>query len=103
MDNPELLKDDRRKQRICEGSGCPPPVIMYVINEQKNWADMIKRMDPMALRVLTQEEKPKFANERQFREQLQNVAKAMSPQMLRSMGGMAGLEASLRQSWETKR
>lgn len=99
LENPSLLKDNKRKLRISAGSGMSPAFVQYVIDEQKKWEKMFKRMDKRTLSLMAQNEMPKFDNERQFQEQIQKMAKAMDPQMLKSVGGVEGLEASMRQSW----
>jgi len=99
INNPSLFKDEKRKMRLCAGSGMPPPFIQYVLDEQKRWEKMFKKMDKQTLQIMAQEEQPTFANERQFKEQIHKMAKSMDPQMLKSVGGIQGLEASMRQSW----
>lgn len=100
LDNPALFKNEARIKRLCLGSGLPYHIVMSVIDEQRNWEGMIKNLDPQLLRFITMKEKPSFSSERQFREYLQKMAKAMGPKMLRNLGGIGGLEASLRQSWK---
>ena len=99
LENPSLFKDEKRKLRLCSGSGMPPPFVQYVLDEQKRWEKMFRKMDKQTLQIMAQEEQPTFANERQFKEQIQKMAKSMDPQMLKSVGGIQGLEASMRQSW----
>ncbi|EAX92927.1 SRP54-type protein, putative [Trichomonas vaginalis G3] len=98
LENPSLFKDDSRKMRVASGSGMPPTFVQYVIDEQKRWEKMFKRMDKKTLALMAQEEMPTFANERQFKEQVLKMAKSMDKDMLRSVGGIEGLEASMRQS-----
>ncbi|EAY13903.1 SRP54-type protein, putative [Trichomonas vaginalis G3] len=100
IENPLLFKNDEsRIARLCSGSGMPPPFVQYVINEQRRWETMFKRMDKKTLALMSQTEQPNFANERQFKEQVMKMAKSMDKEMLRSVGGIEGLEASMRQAW----
>lgn len=99
LENPQLFKEESRIIRLAAGCGMPPPFVQYVINEQRRWESMFKRMDKKTLSIMAQAEQPNFANERQFKEQVMKMAKSMDKEMLRSVGGIEGLEASMRQAW----
>lgn len=103
LENPYLFKEENRKLRLAAGSGTPPPFVQYVIDEQRRWEKMFKKMDKKTLSIMAQDEMPTFANERQFKEQVQKMAKSMDKEMLRSVGGIEGLEASMRQSWNVQK
>ena len=103
LQDPTLFKDENRKIRVAAGSGMPPPFVQYVLDEQRRWEKMFKKMDKRTLSIMAQDEMPTFANERQFKEQVQKMAKSMDKEMLRSVGGIEGLEASMRQSWNVQK
>jgi len=103
LENPYLFKEENRILRLAAGSGSPPPFVKYVIDEQRRWEKMFKKMDKKTLAIMAQDEMPTFANERQFKEQVQKMAKSMDKEMLRSVGGIEGLEASMRQSWNLQK
>lgn len=99
LENPNLLKEESRIARVAAGCGMHPQFVQNVITEHKRWETMIKRMDKKTLAFLAQSEQPNFANERMFKEQVMKMAKSMENDMLRSVGGIEGLEASMRQAW----
>ena len=102
LENPILFREQNRMLRVAAGSGMPPHFVQYVLDEQRRWEKMFKKMDKKTLAIMAKDEMPTFANERQFREQVQKMAKSMDKEMLRSVGGIEGLEASMRQSWKVQ-
>jgi signal recognition particle GTPase len=85
LDDPKLINDDRRKMRICAGSGLPPPKLMKVIEEQRNWATMLKNTNSQTREFITTANRALCENERKCREHVSNVIKAMPPQMLKNI------------------
>jgi signal recognition particle subunit SRP54 len=103
MGNPELLRDESRRRRIAAGCGLPLGFVQYVIDEQKRWAQMFKKMDKGALSRLAQMETPKGMNARQMQQDLQNMARSMNPQMLQQLGGINGLSALMQKTWQAEK
>jgi signal recognition particle subunit SRP54 len=103
MGNPELLRDENRKRRIAAGCGLSLHFVQYVIDEQKRFAQMFKKMDKGALSRLAQMDTPKGMNARQMQHDLQNMARSMNPQMLQQLGGINGLSALMQKTWQAEK
>jgi signal recognition particle subunit SRP54 len=100
MDNPQLMRDDSRRRRIAAGSGMSLPFVQYVVDEQKRWAEMFKKMNKNVISRLTQMENSKGSNPKQMQQDLQAMARSMNPQMLRQLGGIGGLTNIMQKTWQ---
>jgi signal recognition particle subunit SRP54 len=103
MGQPDLLRDEGRKRRIAAGSGCNLAFVQYVVDEQKRWAQMFKKMDRGALSRLAMMEAPKGMNQRQLQQDLQCMARSMDPQMLQQLGGINGLSNIMQKTWQAEK
>jgi signal recognition particle subunit SRP54 len=103
MGQPDLLRDESRKRRIAAGCGLPLAFVQYVVDEQKRWAQMFKKMDRGALSRLAQVETPKGMNNRQMQQDLHAMARSMNPQMLQQLGGINGLSQIMQKTWEAEK
>merc|ERR1712037_449469 len=85
--NIRLLTDPSRMMRILRGSGCHPRDIDELLAQYKMFGQMLDKMPKSALKAGGNLP----MNGRAQAQQVQQLAKAVPPQMLQRIGGMGGL------------
>ena len=77
---------ESRLLRISKGAGTQPKELLFLLGEHKRFSKMVERMGKMNLDGLDSEEM-----KRNPQKMMQNLQKAIDPNMLKQMGGMGNL------------
>lgn len=102
MEKPELLREEGRKKRIARGCGVRLEFVQYVIDEQKRFADLLRKLNKGTLQRLASLDSPKGMNQKMLRQDLQELTRKMNPQMLGQLGGMGGLANLMEKSFQAQ-
>ena len=80
----------------------PLQFVQNVIDEQKRFAQMLGRLNKGTLSRLASMDSPKGMNQKLMRQDLQELARKMNPQMLGQLGGMGGLANLMEKSFQAQ-
>ena len=86
LDGHKPLNPSRIK-RICQGSGTRPEEVNFLINEHKKFKGMVEKMGKMKLN----NNQDMASMQRNPKQMMQNMQKAIDPRILKQMGGMGNL------------
>lgn len=85
-----------RVHRIALGSGHSIMEVHNLVNNYSKFEEVVKKMGKMNFKAMTQEPGSMLAG-RMGQQQMTQLAKALSPNMLRQIGGLGGLQGMMKQ------
>jgi len=77
---------ESRLLRVSKGAGTQPKELLFLLGEHKRFSKMVERMGKMNLDSLDSDQMKKNPQK-----MMQNLQKAIDPNMLKQMGGMGNL------------
>ena len=90
--NLKILQDPKRMERIGRGAGRGPGDVVELVEEYKRLAKMMGKMKGLKV-----PKKGGYGQDQAIKQNLQQMAGAIPPQMLKQMGGLGALQGMLKQ------
>ena len=88
----KILQDPKRMERIGRGAGRGPGDVVELVEEYKRMSKMMGKMKGMKM-----PKKGGYGHSQAMAQNMQQMAGAIPPHMLKQMGGMAGLQNMMKQ------